>query len=77
MLDGLMRNLSMDVTGVAIPEDQRLIFFKCVKCVRRNIEGQISALDKDINILDRDINIHEDLKITPNHKRSASPDTHN
>lgn len=26
MLDGLMRNLSMDVTGVTIPENQRLIF---------------------------------------------------
>jgi len=74
MLDGLMRNLSMDVTRVTIPEDQRLIFFKCV---RETVEGQISALDKDINILDRDINIHEDLKITPNHKTPASPDTHN
>jgi hypothetical protein len=47
------------------------------KCARRNIEGQISALDKDENILDKDINIREDLKITPNQKRSASPDTHN
>jgi hypothetical protein len=51
----LSMDVSMDVTGVTIPEDQRLIFFKSV---RGNAKGQISALDKDINI-------NEDLKMTP------------